>query len=111
VRLDYYWRLSAKTAADLGARLFFTGGDGLVATRHGFPLWWQGWELGAGVRPTSEWEPGSIVEEEYYVLVPRDVASGTYNLSLKVRDASSGLSPESSDDTGDGQTIGSLVVR
>ncbi|MGD0115649.1 MAG: DUF2723 domain-containing protein [Dehalococcoidia bacterium] len=111
VRLDYYWRLSEKTGSDLQARLFFTDAGGLVATHRGFPLWWQGWELGAGVRPTSEWEPGRIVKEEYYLLVPRDVAPGTYNLNLRVRDASSALSLESIDGSGDGQTIGSLVVR
>ena len=111
VRLDYYWRLSARTKSDLQARLFFIDGDGFVATRRGFPLWWQGWELGAGVRPTSEWEPGSIVKEEYYLLVPRDVAPGTYNLNLKVRDAASALSPGSGDGGGGGQTIGALTVR
>ncbi len=111
VRLDYYWLLSDKTDADLLARLFFTDSDGLVATRRGFPLWWQGWELGAGARPTSMWEPGRIVKEEYYLLVPRDVAPGTYNLNLKIRDASSGLSLESEGSTGDGAVIGSLTVR
>ncbi len=111
VRLDYFWRLSAKTDSDLQARLFFTDSDGLVATRHGFPLWWQGWELGGGVKPTSGWEPGRIVKEEYFLLVPRDVAPGAYNLSLKARDASSGLLPESVDGAGDSHSIGSLTVR
>ncbi len=112
VRLSYYWRLSDRTDMDFQARLFFTDADGMVATRHGFPLWWQGWELGAGDEPTSEWQPGSIVEEGYYLLVPRNVAVGTYQLSLKVGDGTPSLSPSAAtDDKSAWQVIGTLTVR
>ena len=71
VRLTYYWRLTADTDKDLHATVFFTDDNGLLDSRRGFPLWWQSWQLGGGIIPTSEWQPGQIVKEEYYVLVPR----------------------------------------
>ena len=84
MRLVYYWRLSEKTDKNLQATVLFTDENDRVDSRRGFPLWWQGWELGGGIRPTSQWEQGEIIKEEYYVLIPRSLDAGVYRVRMRV---------------------------
>ena len=112
LRLDYYWRLSTKTDKDIQATVFFTDENGLLDSRRGFPLWWQSWELGGGIVPTSQWTPGEIVEEQYFVLVPRGVDGGAYNVRMKVQEGS----PVVDDDpiagsVSDAHVVGSIGVE
>jgi len=112
LRLDYYWRLSAETDKDLQATVFFTDENGLLDSRRGFPLWWQSWEIGGGIDPTSQWTPGEIVEEQYFVLVPRGVDGGAYNVRMKVQ----GYSPTIDDDpiagsVSDAHVVGSISIE
>jgi hypothetical protein len=75
-------------------------------------LWWQSWELGGGIVPTSQWTPGEIVEEQYFVLVPRGVDGGAYNVRMKVQEGS----PVVDDDPiagsmSDAHVVGSIGVE
>ncbi len=112
LRLDYYWRLSAKTDKDLQATVFLSDENGLLDSRRGFPLWWQSWEIGGGIAPTSQWTPGEIIEEQYFVLVPRGVDGGAYNVRMKVQE---GLPPVSGDPIAtaadDAHIVGSVSVE
>jgi hypothetical protein len=111
MRLDYYWRLSEKTDENLQATVLFTDENDRVDSRRGFPLWWQGWELGGGIRPTSEWEQGEIIKEEYYVLIPRSLDAGPYRVRVRVYDGPL-VDPASPSDAGSGdvQIIGTVTV-
>ncbi len=112
LRLDYYWRLSAKTDKDVQATVFFVDENGLLDSRRGFPLWWQSWELGGGILPTSQWEPGQIIEEQYFVLVPRGIDSGVYNVRMKAQEDP--LNSESYSviaGASDAHIVGSVEVR
>jgi hypothetical protein len=82
--VSYYWRLEAPAEGDLQATVLFTDGDENVQLRRGFPLWWESHELGGGLYPTSQWDVGQIVKEEYYVLVPRTVEPGSYHARIRV---------------------------
>jgi hypothetical protein len=112
MRLDYYWRLSAKTDKNLQAMVLFTDKNDELEARHGFPLWWQGWELGGGIRPTSQWEQGEIIKEEYYVLIPRSLDAGVYRVRMKVGEGLR-VYPAGPSDVGEGyvQIIGTVTVE
>jgi hypothetical protein len=111
IRLDYYWRLSEKTDRDLEATVLFTDESDRVDSRHGFPLWWQGWELGGRIHPTSEWEQGEIVKEEYYVLAPRGVDAGSYRVRMRVSEGPPVDPAGPSDVSGDVQIIGTVTLQ
>jgi hypothetical protein len=112
VRLDYYWRLTAKTDQEVQATVFFTDEDGLLDSRRGFPLWWQTWQLGGGIMPTSEWAPGQVIREEYYVLVPRNIDAGDYNVRVKVQQASlDAMSDPLAESAGDAHVVGAVTVE
>ena len=85
VKVSYYWRLEAPAEEDLQATVFFTNQDESLRLRYGFPLWWQSHELGGGLYPTSQWDVGEVVKEEYYVLVPRELEPGPYYLRMRVQ--------------------------
>jgi len=112
LQLDYYWRLPAKTNEDLQATVFFTDENGLLDSRRGFPLWWQSWELGGGILPTSQWVPGEIVHEQYFVLMPRGIQAGAYNVRMKVQEGPPALSADSAAaGTSDAHVVGSVSVE
>ena len=112
MRLDYYWRLTAKIENDFQATAFFVDEDGLLDSHRGFPLWYQSWELGGGILPTSEWAPGQIVREQYFVLVPRGVDAGTYNVRMKVQESQVlAVNEAPSNGAGDAHVIGPIVIE
>jgi hypothetical protein len=111
LRLDYYWRLSAKTDPNLQATVFFTDESGLLDSRRGFPLWWQNWQLGGGILPASRWAPGEIIHEQYFVLVPRGIRAGTYNVLMKVQEGPLAPSTEAATGTGDAHVVGGVNVE
>ncbi len=112
MRLDYYWRLLERTDKDLQATVLFTDEDGLVDSRRGFPLWWQSWELGGGILPTSEWEQGETIREEYYVLIPRNLDGGAYNVRMRVHEGSLDIIAQPSEGgDSDARVIGGVTVR
>jgi hypothetical protein len=43
-------------------------------------------EPGATLRPTNTWAPGERISDRYGVLIPKDVASGTYVLAVGLYD-------------------------
>ena len=112
IRVVYYWRLREKTDGPLYASVLFTDDSGAVDVRHGFALWWQGWQLGGGIYPTSEWQPGEIIKEEYYLLVPRVVNSGTYQFRIRISGGPPDLSASPSGVAGsDVQVLGEVTVQ
>ena len=113
LQLDYYWRLSAKTERGVQATVFFVDENGMLDSRRGFPLWWQSWELGGSVLPASEWQPGQIVKEEYYVLVPRGIDAGVYDVRMKVQESAPDVSggPPAGGDGVDAHIVGSIAVN
>ena len=112
LRLDYYWRLSTKTDKDLQATVLFVDENGLVDSRRGFPLWWQSWELGGGILPTGRWQPGQIIAEQYFVLVPRGVDAGAYDVRMKVREDPLSIASDTIvEGTSDAQVVGSVKLQ
>jgi len=112
LQLEYYWRLSAKTDHDLQATVFFTNANGLLDSCRGFPLWWQNWQLGGGILPTSHWTPGEIIHEQYFVLVPRGIQAGAYNVRMKVQDGPLTVSAgPAAAGTSDAHVVASFDVR
>jgi hypothetical protein len=110
LQLDYYWRLSTTTDKDLEATVFFVDESGMVDSRRGFPLWWQRWELGAGIAPTTQWTAGDIVHEQYFVLVPRRIRAGAYHVRMKVQEASS-FSSGPMAPSSDARVVGSVSIQ
>ena len=87
--IEYYWRPEQKLEEDLYFRVDFVDEEGRVPVKHGYALWFQAGNMGAGARPTSEWVSGQIAVERYQTLVPRQVTPGSYRLVLKVYDGES----------------------
>jgi hypothetical protein len=96
--VSYYWRLETPAEEDLQATVFFTNRDETLQLRYGFPLWWQSHELGGGLYPTSQWDVGEIVKEEYYVLVPRDLEPGPYYVRMRVQNGTPDLTTSAAGD-------------
>jgi hypothetical protein len=90
IMLTYYWRTDGALNRDLDAVTLFFDEQGHAARRDGFPAWSQSRTIGQGVRQTSTWRPGEIVRESYFVLVPRSIAPGTYDVRLSAYDPSVG---------------------
>lgn len=88
VLLTYYWRADAPIARPAGAVTLFADARGHIATRDGWPLWQQARAIGEGVRETPSWHTGEIVKESYFVLVPRGIAPGDYDIRVTTYDAS-----------------------
>jgi hypothetical protein len=86
VEMAYYWRADAPLTHDLSAVTLFFDASGHAANVRGFPLWSQPRELGQGVLPASAWPTGAIVRESYFVLVPRTIAPGAYDIRITVFD-------------------------
>jgi hypothetical protein len=98
LKVSYYWRLETPAEEDLQATVFFTNRDETLQLRYGFPLWWQSHELGGGLYPTSQWDVGEIVKEEYYVLVPRDLEPGPYYVRMRVQNGTPDLTTSAAGD-------------
>lgn len=101
VRLSYRWRVGDGYAGDLVAVTVFGDGDGDIAQRHGWPVWWQSRPLvapGGGARE---------VEESYFSIVPRSIKPGTY--SVRVGLVSADSRGATAIDTF--QTVGTVRVR
>jgi hypothetical protein len=98
VKVSYYWRLEAPAEEDLQATVFFTNQDETLRLRYGFPLWWQSYELGEGFYPTSRWDVGEIVKEDYYLLVPRSLEPGPYYLRMRVQKGTPELTTSAAED-------------
>jgi hypothetical protein len=110
VQLTYYWRADAPITHDLSAGTLFFDGQGGAQSRRGFPVWSQSRLIGQGVAQTSTWEPGAQIEESYFVLAPRTLAPGDYDVRLAVYDTNSGAA-EANTDARDLVTIGRISVR
>lgn len=108
VQLTYYWRADAPITQRLGAVTLFADAAGRIATRDGWPLWQQARTIGENVRETPDWRGGEIVRESYFVLVPRGIAPGGYDIRVTVYDASSAAPPI---DGAPSATVGRITVR
>jgi hypothetical protein len=86
VELDYYWRAEREVASDLSAATVFLDANGRVAQRLGIPLWSQIRQIGEGGALTSQWRPGALMHESYFLLVPRTIGAGDYTVAIAVFD-------------------------
>ncbi len=109
VRLTYYWRADAPVAHDLGAATIFADARGDVANMRGMPSWSQVRLIGEGARLSSSWQAGQIVRESYYVLVPRTIAPGAYDVRLSVYGGSADAAARG--DASRAVSIGTITVR
>ncbi len=86
VQLTYYWRADRALAHDLSAVTLFFDQDGHAQSRRGFPTWSQSRLIGQGALQTSQWAVGDLVQESYFVLAPRTIAPGDYDVRVGVYD-------------------------
>ena len=110
---DYYWRLDRDTEEALHVWVRFVDEQGRAQLKQGFPLWFQAYQIGGGIHPTSEWKPGQTSMESYQTLVPRQLRPGTYYLKLSVYDSvaqTRELVP-SSHPSGGGVIVGEIRVN
>jgi len=108
VQLTYYWRADKPVTQRLGAVTLFADAAGRIATRDGWPLWQQARAIGENVRETPGWRAGETVRESYFVLVPRGIAPGDYDVRVTVYDASD---PAPAIDGAPAATVGRITVR
>jgi Protein of unknown function (DUF2723) len=110
VQLTYYWRADAPITRDLRAITFFFDQQGHADSVRGFPVWSQSRLIDQDVMQTSKWQPGALIKESYFVLVPRTLRPGDYDIRLAVDDAS-GSAARISADSASLTTIGRITVR
>jgi hypothetical protein len=84
IELTYYWRADRAQAVMPAALTLFADGSGGFAQRYGWPTWSQSRMIAQGVLDAPAWEPGSVIAESYFVLVPRGTAPGVYSVRLSV---------------------------
>jgi hypothetical protein len=109
-RFTYYWRADAPPAVDVSATTLFFAGAGHADSVRGFPDWSQTRQIGEGALTTSEWQPGDLVRESYFALVPRSIAPGVYQVRIAVYDAA-GDPDAAQRDSHDLRTVGTVTVR
>jgi hypothetical protein len=110
VQLTYFWQSSASMDRDLSATTLFVDARGNVASVDGFPAWSQTRAIGEGVRQTSAWQPGELVRESYFALVPRTIAAGHYDVRIAVYDPAT-VRGASLADAARFVSIGTITVR
>jgi hypothetical protein len=109
-RFTYYWRADAPLSADLSSTTLFFDAAGHAASVRGFPDWSQTRQIGEGALTTSAWRVGDLVRESYFVLVPRSIAPGTYQVRVAVFDAH-GDPAAAQAASHDLRTVGTITVR
>ena len=102
--LRLYWEADAWPTADWTVFTHVLGPprpDGSVL--------WAGYDSqpGAGSLPTSRWQPGWRIIDEYPLELPADLSPGAYALEVGLYQPSGERLPA----TGTGLTIGNLSVR
>ncbi len=107
---SYYWRADAPLSDDLSATTLFFDASGQAASVRGFPDWSQTRVIGEGALTTSAWKPGDLVRESYFVLVPRSIAPGTYQIRLAVFD-SQGDPAVAQSQSRELRNVGTVTVR
>lgn len=109
-RFTYYWRAAAPLSADLSATTLFFDAGGHAASVRGFPDWSQTRQIGEGALTTSAWHAGDLVRESYFVLVPRDIAPGAYQVRVAVFDRGSDAAAVQAA-SHDLRAVGTITVR
>ncbi|MEW5958571.1 MAG: hypothetical protein AB1801_12645, partial [Chloroflexota bacterium] len=78
-----YWQARQRVAGDFIPFVYLLDSSGQVASR------WEAAPL-AGQYPTSRWQPGETVVDEYDVVLPEQLASGEYRLVAGLVDPATG---------------------
>ncbi|MBN1953666.1 MAG: glycosyltransferase family 39 protein [Anaerolineae bacterium] len=91
--LTLYWRAEAPVGTDFIVFVHLLGPDGALAAQQDNPP-------GRGLRPTSGWSPGELVEDPYELQVPGDAAVGDYSLNVGMYDPPSGEQLAAVDEAG-----------
>jgi hypothetical protein len=107
IELTYYWRADRRLDVMPLAVTVFEGQSGGVATVDGWPTWLQSRRIAEGVLDAGMWPVGQIVRESYYVLVPRGLAPGRYQVHVS---ASSEERPSGGAPSGT-TAVGEILVR
>jgi hypothetical protein len=83
VQLTLHWRALAPSSANYTVFVHLLDAAGqLRAQKDAQPL--------NGVRPTSAWQPGEWLEDQYSFLVPADAPTGAYTLAVGLYDGVTG---------------------
>ena len=78
-QLRLYWEATKPLVTSYNVFVHLYDRDGrLVAQRDGPP--------GGGAWPTSSWQPGDVIEDEYQLAVPADLPAGEYTLAAGMYD-------------------------
>lgn len=74
--IEYYWQSLQKMNKNYTIFVHFTSNNGtkMMFQQDHLPAY--------GMHQTSKWKPGEIIKEEYFVSVPQDVPSGTYDIRI-----------------------------
>lgn len=108
VQLTYYWRADRPLTDDLAAVTLFYDQQGRASAERGYAVWSQRRIIGQGVTQTSRWHAGDVIKESYFVLVPRTIAAGDYDVRIAVYDQHA--ADQLSNSAGL-KTIGQITVR
>ena len=102
--LRLYWEGDARPTADWTVFTHLLGPPRLDGS-----VLWAGYDSqpGAGSLPTSRWQPGWRIIDEYPLELPADLSPGVYALEIGLYQTSGDHLPA----TGTGVTIGSLPVQ
>ncbi|MBI4790434.1 MAG: glycosyltransferase family 39 protein [Chloroflexi bacterium] len=74
VSVTVYWGSSVETDADYTVFVHLIGPNGLVTQDDARP--------GHGSYPTSQWQAGQVIVDDYRLAVPRDLAPGEYQIEI-----------------------------
>ena len=83
IELTLYWHPQGRLTQGLKVFTHLVGPDGrIVAQRDSIPV--------EGARPTTGWRPGEYIADRYRIAVPRDAATGRYELRVGLYDPTTG---------------------
>jgi hypothetical protein len=111
VELTYYWRADGALDDVPAALTLFAGNGGDVAHVNGWPRWHHSRQVGEGVLDAASWQPGAIIRESYFLLVPRGTPAGVYDVRLATHEGDADPGAARTQAAASLVTVGQLVVR
>jgi hypothetical protein len=110
LNLAYYWRLLDEIPEDLTVDVFFTDAEGNYVMEYGIPKFHHIHELGYDMPLSDIHEQGTIVKEEYKMVVPSDILPGEYYINIGVCRGTTFLEIDHKELTGNFARVGVLIV-
>jgi len=107
IHIEYYWRCLQRIDKNYTIFVHFTGEDGVKI------IFQQDHLPAGGLYQTSEWKPGEIIRESYYIRIPDQVAVGYYNIRIGLWLPETDMRMQVNSDYSDGHDrviIGNLTV-